>query len=258
MNVANLKKGMEFKIPLKEVFLALFPSNKFKFYQIWRVVLMQTYFTFIQGIPLLSFISLCVGAAISFQASLGLSIIGAGERLGEIWVFVIFREATPLFTAIFMTARSVTAVASEVATMKQHKEIEALELMGISTIEYVFSPRIAAGMISAFCLATTFAFFSLLGTWLSTNLDNPLNLIEFLSKVSKTFTFADLIFFLLKTTVAGLGIFWIGCLSGLSLKKASFEVPIVTINAVVSSLAFAIFSQLTLSLIFYLIFGLQL
>jgi len=243
------------QITLRKILRYLMPQNRHHKDQIFRVLMLQVYFTFIQALPLISIMAFVMGCAISLQANLGLSLVGGGGRIGEIFVMIICREAAPLAASILMIARSATAVAAETATMKQQREVEALTLMGIDPIEYVFAPRIIAGAISAFCLAFVFIIVALCGTWFAANYSRTVTFSDLINSVIIVITKGDIAFFVLKTIIPGLGIFWIACKSGLSLKKAPFEIPIQTINAVVEGLTFVMAAQFILSAINYTING---
>jgi phospholipid/cholesterol/gamma-HCH transport system permease protein len=146
---------------------------------------------------------------------------------------MVFRIFAPLLSAILIIARSCTAVATETAVMKYNREIEALELMGIPAVDYVFTPRIVAGAISNFCMAFSFVVIAFFGTWLSKNWFASMAMSHLFDQVCKAITIEDVIFFVLKTVIGGAGIFWIACKKGLGLKKGSFEVPTIAMQAVV-------------------------
>ncbi len=223
-----------------------------------RVMLQQVYFTFIQAMPLVVIIASIVGAAVAFQTRFTLSFVGTdGNKLGEILVFVLFRELTPLITALLVIARSITAVSSELATMTVQREIEALEFIGIDINQFLLAPRIAAGVISLFCLSFCFWLISLAGSWISINWFSYWPIDRFLSVIAGSLMPSDIFFFILKSFFTGAIVFYMAARTGLKVKGASFEVPIMTNKAVVDALFVAMGIQILLSLIFYLSFGVK-
>lgn len=223
-----------------------------------KVMLQQVYFTFIQALPLIVIIASIVGAAVAFQTRFTLSFVGTdGNKLGEILVFVLFRELTPLITALLVIARSITAVSSELATMTVQKEIEALEFIGIDVNQFLLAPRILAGVISLFCLSFCFWMISLAGSWISINWFSYWPIDRFFGVIAGSIMPMDILFFLLKSTITGATVFYMAARTGLSVKGASFEVPIVTNKAVVDALFVAMGVQIILSVIFYLSFGVK-
>ncbi|MBT3234609.1 MAG: ABC transporter permease [Bdellovibrionales bacterium] len=224
-----------------------------------RVLLQQIYFTFNQALPLVLIIASIVGAAVAFQARFTLSFLGTDAgRMGEILVFILFRELTPLLTSLIVIARSVTAVSSELATMTVQQEIEALEFIGIDINRYLLLPRIVAGAISLFSLSFVFWMISLIGSWVGVNWSSYWPFDRFLEVIAQALTPMDIIFFVLKGVLTGAVVFYLACRIGLSVRNASFEVPIVTNHAVVDTLFVALGIQIFLSAIFYFLFGVTL
>ncbi len=223
--------------------------------ELLRVTLIQIYFTFIQAIPLIFVIGFASGAAVSFQAEVGLSITGGNEHLGKILVVILFREVCPLLASLLLITRSATAVSAELATMKVGLEIESLETMGIPIEEHVLRPRVWAGTISIVCIAYALFISSILGAWLGSNFSSYFPFDQLLNSLASSFFPEDIFFFIFKTTIIGALIMKVACDRGLSLKKASFEVPIVTNMAVVDCLFVSLSAQALISGLLYLIHG---
>jgi phospholipid/cholesterol/gamma-HCH transport system permease protein len=139
--------------------------------------------------------------------------------------------------------------------MKVQQEIDALETMGIPTYQYIVLPRMMAGGLSFFCMAVIFLITALFGSWIGANFNTTFPLEVLMDTFSAALTPTDIFFFFLKNTFIGSFIFRLACARGLSLKKAPFEVPIVTNKSVVDSLMAGIFLQISFSLIFYAIVG---
>lgn len=217
-------------------------------------MLLQVYFTFVQALPLIIISAFAVGFSCAFQAQLGLAILGQLENLGQILNTIIFRELTPLVVTILIVIRSVTAITSEIAMMKVNREIEALEIMGLSTRNFLIRPRILAGSISFFCMSISFFAFSTLGYWLWLNYVSDIHLFSLLHYFFITIRPIHILFFTLKTLLIGAVIVYRACEHGLSLERASFEVPIVTNKSVVECIILGVSLQMAISSISYLIF----
>jgi phospholipid/cholesterol/gamma-HCH transport system permease protein len=220
-----------------------------------RNFLLQIYFTFIQSLMMLAVLGLCSGIAIAFQANLGLSLLGTNDQLGKLLVIIVFREVTPLAAGLLLIARSVTAVASEMATIKVQQEIEALQIMGINVYHYLLAPRITAGMVSLFCMAATFWGFALLGGYFGANVNGYYPVSQYVTSIAQSLRTWDLLFFVLKTMIVGGVVIRTACQRGLSLQNAPFEVPIVTNRAVVDSLTLGMGIHFFLSAVYYVAFG---
>ncbi len=130
---------------------------------VFGVVSAQIYFTGWQALPLISVLALSSGSVVIIQASTQLSFLGGSDMIGDLLILIVLREVAPLLTALIVIARSGTAVASEIGTMKVNNEIEALEAMGINPLSYIVFPRLLGGVISVVCLAFYFTLIAFFG-----------------------------------------------------------------------------------------------
>jgi phospholipid/cholesterol/gamma-HCH transport system permease protein len=246
------------RMPPQEIARIIFSKSAAEAKEFSRVVLLQVYFTFNQAFFLLFIMAIVVAVSVSMQAGLGLSMIGASSRIGELWAWMVFRIFGPFLSAILIIARSCTAVATETSVMKYNKEIEALEIMGIPAVDFVFTPRIIAGAISSFCMSFTFVIIAFFATWLSKNWFASMSIRHLFESISRSLTIDDIIFFILKTTIVGAGIFWIACKKGLSLNRGSFEVPIIAMSAVVDGFIWTFITHGFFTTLFIIIHGFHL
>ena len=219
---------------------------------IGRVVVMQIYFTGVQALGILSLLGIIIGSVVVLQSVTQLSKFGGIEQIGELIVLTIIRDVGPLLTILIVIARSGTAIASEVATMKVNHEIDALQAMGISTLEYIVIPRVIGGILSVLAATIWFSAVGILGGYVLAALLLNLPWVFYIDKVLYALTLGDIAMFLIKSIVGGGAVFLIACLQGLSAGIASYEVPIVTIGCVVKSLFFCFFFHAVVTSIYYL------
>ena len=112
----------------------------------WR----QLFFSGAQG----ALLSMLIGACFA------LALYGLlHNTYGQSGDFILFSlasvgmsEFAPLLVAIVLVARSASAIASELATMKVNGEIRFLQLHGISPLEYLVIPRITSFILAALLL----------------------------------------------------------------------------------------------------------
>lgn len=233
-----------------------FRSTIFGKSQGWRtlygVISAQIYFTGWQAMPLISFLGFSSGALVTVQAIMQMTFLGGVSYVGKYMVMVVVREIGPLLTALIVIARSGTAVASELGSMKVNKEIDALQSMGINPLSYVIFPRLVGGVISVLCLAFYFVLFAVIAGFVVVKLGKGLPLSMYLETLANAFRFGDVLTFLLKNTVGGLIIFSVCCYQGLQVEKSPHEIPQVTTKAVVKSTVYVLVFNTLLTLYFYL------
>lgn len=220
---------------------------------IYGVVSAQIYFTGWQAIPLISVLAVATGTVVIFQSSAQLTLVGGTAMIGNLFVAVIMRELGPLITALVVIARSGTAVASEIGTMKVNKEIDALEVMGIHPLSFIVFPRLVGGIISVLCLAFYFNLIAFGGGFLvSRFLQNEMAISFFFDSFFEALTFEDVWLFLLKNIFSGAIIFVISCYQGMLVQQSPHEVPQATTRAVVHSMIYVVIFNLTVTSLFYL------
>ena len=220
-----------------------------------KILLNQFYFTFNQSILILISLGGLVGLAFSVQAGFGAMILGSDQQIGSILVFIIWRELAPLATILLLIARSVTAVASEISTMKVGPEIDALNVLGINTFDYLWGPRIIAAILSLFCMSIVFFVAASAGYWLGGNLISYFPISQLIRGFAKAISSWDVIFFILKTTIPGGLVFYLACRRATSIGTSRHEVPIATNRAVVDALFMSLIFQFIMSAIFYTTVG---
>jgi len=229
----------------------LFPIARGARREFFRNFLMQVYFTFVQSIPMAAFIGFLFGILCSYQISQSLSFLGSQNHIYQLLVIVVFRELIPLTAALLLIARSVSAVATELATNKVQREIDAYEIMGINIYKFLLAPRIWGGTISMVSVAMILWAACLLGSWLSLNSSKNLPLPIFINGIASQINMIDILIFFSKTGLTGFVVFGLACHRGLQLDGAAFQIPQVTTKAIVDSITIALIIQVSITALYY-------
>lgn len=206
-----------------------------------RVVINQIRFTGTNAMFILGIISLSIGATTIIQAITFLPKFGQNDFIGNLLKMVIVREIGPLITAIIILTRSGSAIASELATQKLHREIEAIELMGINPLVLIVIPRLLGGIIAVSILIVYFDFIAFIGGFVIARLvlENPIPFSVFIDGIIHAMGVADILSTMLKSLVYGF-VIPVTCAYYGWKANALFEIPIYTSKAVIRSL-FAVF-----------------
>lgn len=221
------------------------------------VIYRQIYFTGAQALHLIALFAGILGVLTVSQSASQLQRFGGGDALGPLLIAAIVRELGPLVTVLIVTARSVTAVASELSSMRANGEIDALRACGVSPLSYLVVPRILGGAISTFILAMHFVWISLVVGYASSQLVVEIPLAKFLESVTSTLSVLDLVIFFLKTGFLGFIVFLAAAFSGMRTTGASYEIPVATTRAVMWSFLTALAFQMLVSALYY-VYQLQL
>jgi phospholipid/cholesterol/gamma-HCH transport system permease protein len=101
----------------------------------------------VASVPVICFTAFFAGLVIGLQTYAGFVRFGAASFTGGVVAVSMLREIAPIFTAIMVTGRAGSAMAAEIGTMRTTEQIDALTAMGTEPVQYLFVPRILAGII---------------------------------------------------------------------------------------------------------------
>lgn len=200
------------------------------------IIYKQVYFTGIEAFSIISWIAAILGIIIVTQAISILPMFGGERFIGQILVWVVVRELGPMFAAIIVIARSGTAMAAELGSMRVNNEIVALEAMGIEPKRYLVAPRVIGTAISVFVLTFYFEIVTVLGGYLLAGFGKRITFGIYISSILDTMGFTDIIASLLKSVIFGLIIGGVATVHGLRVGKSITQIPQETTKAVISSL----------------------
>ncbi|MEW6066872.1 MAG: ABC transporter permease [Nitrospirota bacterium] len=199
-----------------------------------RVLYKQIYFTGIEASSKIIIIGALIGIVIITQVT---NIVGANASLiGKILIWTVVRELGPLFAAIIIIARSCTATAAELGSMKVSREIENLKIMGINPIDYLIVPRIAGITISVFILTFYFQISSIAGGLALSTMFVDIPFLQQLENIFSILRPFEIGISLLKSIAFGMVISTVSCYHGLRVHSSITEIPQVTTMAVMQSL----------------------
>ncbi len=218
---------------------------------IFKVVAEQVYFTGFQALPVVFILAVFCSLAITMQAKLQMNFWGDSNLTGMLFVTIILRELSTLLPAILLIARSGTAVASELASMKLNKEVDALWSMGIHPYSYIVFPRLAGGVVSLLALSIYFNLFAIIFGAVFALLFMGMDFSFFMNQIFFQIRTGDISIFFIKNILSGLIIFLVSSQQGLSLKVSSHEIPQVTMTAVMKCISMVLFTHAICSIVFY-------
>lgn len=177
-----------------------------------------------------------VGLVVAQQGATQLRQFGAEVFVVNLVGRSIARELGVLLTAIMVAGRSASAFAAQIGSMKLNQEIDALSTIGLSPIEVLVVPRVAAMALMLTLLGFYGIVMAILGgavfSWVA--LDIPP--ISFVARLQEVTPLSDLVIGLIKAPVFGLIIAMMGCYQGLQVTGNAESVGERTTRAVVESI----------------------
>jgi phospholipid/cholesterol/gamma-HCH transport system permease protein len=198
-----------------------------------RVYLEAMYFVGVGTVFIVILVGGFTGAVFTLQSVLGLKMFAAESMVGGLVGIGLSREFAPVFTALLLTARAGSAMATELGTMRVTDQIDALATMGISPIQYLVAPRVIACTLMAPLLNVLFNFVGLAGAWVIGVEINQLDPGVFLDIIADWVDPSDILGGMLKVTILGFFISVIACRKGFFAKGGAAGVGQATTQAVV-------------------------
>ncbi|MCB9091699.1 MAG: ABC transporter permease [Halobacteriovoraceae bacterium] len=131
-----------------------------------KLFFQQVYFIGNKSLFIVALTSTFSGMVMAYQSYLGFSVMNAHTLVGPIVAIGLAKELGPVFSALIVTGRCGAAMAAEIGTMKVTEQIDALEVMGISSIQYLGVPRLWAATISLPMLSMIFLLVGNIGSYM--------------------------------------------------------------------------------------------
>jgi phospholipid/cholesterol/gamma-HCH transport system permease protein len=200
-----------------------------------RLVLQkQIYFTGIEALGAVTVIAALSGIVVTTQIT---SLVGQNIALtAQIMLWVVVRELGPLLSAIVIIARSSSATASELASMKIRGELNSLRLMGIAPGDYLVLPRIAGITLSVLAVTFYFQMIAIVMGYAFASMLGYLPFVKSVAGVLSTLSMYEVLVSLLKALVFGLVISVTSCYYGLRATGSVTAVPRAATAAVMRNL----------------------
>jgi phospholipid/cholesterol/gamma-HCH transport system permease protein len=219
----------------------------------FKILIMQILFTFVEAMGISCLFALGVGAAINILLMPLLSSISQQSLIYTMLIAIITRDLGPILIAIIISARSATAIATEMAGMVISHEIEAYISVGIDPIEHLAVPRFLGVTVSMFLLNFYFSIFGLAGSFFVAHFFNPMPPSIYFGNILQALTLPDIIISIVKSLISGMFISTVAIMQGLAVERASTEIPIAGLRAVSSALFMSIIVHSVLSALYYLL-----
>ena len=105
------------------------------------------------SLPVVALTSFFTGGALAIQIYYGGNQFNSEVIVSSIVALGITRELGPVLGGIVVAGRVSAAIAAEIGTMKVTEQIDALEVMGINSINYLVFPKVIALLLYPFLIS---------------------------------------------------------------------------------------------------------
>lgn len=194
----------------------------------WRI-LKQLIFKDIESLiigslGIVSFISFFVGGVVSIQTALNLenpllpkNLIAFATRQS------IILEFAPTFISIIMAGKVGSYITSSIGTMKVTEQIDALEVMGINSVNYLIFPKIIAMLLLPIVIVISM-FLGIFGGYAATIYAGFSSSSDFIEGIQMDFKTFHVVYAFIKTLIFAFILATIPSYHGYYMKGGALEV----------------------------------
>jgi phospholipid/cholesterol/gamma-HCH transport system permease protein len=216
-----------------------------------KILVMQVLFTFVEAMGVSSLLALGLGAAVIVIGVPMLTSLSQGGLIYGVLITMIMREGGPLLTAFIISARSATAIATELGGMVTSHEVEAYISVGVDPIEHLAVPRFLGVTASMVLLNIYFSLFGLGASFIVAQLFIPMPAAMYFGNLLTNLTLADILISIVKSIVFGMLISTVAVIAGFNVERASTEIPVAGLRAVSQAFVMCILSDIILAALYY-------
>ena len=204
------------------------------------------------AVPIVVGVGFLLGLILAFQGAIPMRRFAAEIFVADLLGLSMLRELGPLMASILLTARSGSAFAAEIGTMKVNEEIDALTTMGLDPVRFLVVPRVVAAVAVVPALAMLTSLSGLLGGLL-VYLSLGFPPVTFVNRIADMVSAGDVIGGLAKAMVFGVIVAAVGCLRGIQTGQGAEAVGLSTTSAVVSGIVGIAVADGIFAVVFYVL-----
>jgi phospholipid/cholesterol/gamma-HCH transport system permease protein len=195
-----------------------------------------------QALGIVSLVSVLVGLILAFMGAIQLRQFGAQIFVANLVGIGMARDMAAIMVGIIMAGRTGAAFAAQLGTMTVNEEVDALQTMGISPMEYLVLPRMTALMLMTPLLTLYAVVVGIIGGLIVGVTALDLGFWQYIEQSRDALSIRHVASGLFKGTVYGVIVALAGCLKGMQCGRSAAAVGTATTSAVVMAIIYIIVS----------------
>ena len=176
---------------------------------------------------------------------------GGGNFVGMLMAILTVREEGAIMAGFAIISMIGSSLASEIATMKVTEQLDAIRVLKVNPVHYLFTPRIIAGTLMMPLVVIVASLFGVAGGAVAANITSGLSFKAYFDSVWFGLSMHDLSVCMFKSISFGFAISLISCACGMSAKDGAKGVGIATTKAVVWSFVAIVIIDLVYAAVFF-------
>lgn len=176
---------------------------------------------------------------------------GGGNFVGMLMAILTVREEGAIMSGFAIISMIGSSLASEIATMKVTEQLDAIQVLKVNPVYYLFTPRVIAGTLMMPLVVILASLFGIIGGAVAANMTSELSYKAYFDSVWFGLNMHDLTVCVLKSVSFGFAISLISCACGMEAKDGAKGVGIATTKAVVWSFVAIVLIDLLFAAVFF-------
>lgn len=219
-----------------------------KWSQFFKSMIFEIYKLGVDSIPLVIIISLFIGAVITIQMSINIvSPLIPSYATGLTTREILLLEFSSSILSLILAGKVGSNIASEIGTMRVTEQIDALEIMGINSANFIVLPKIVGFVLFVPVLCILSMFMGLVGGWFISRFTDMVSLEDYIYGLQSFFNEWYVWYGIIKTYVFAFIITSVSAYYGYYVKGGALEVGKASTSAVVSSSILILLSDVILT-----------
>ena len=245
-----------YKVTLSLIsFFGLFCANLIQFIKSplhldWREVSRTINDAGLKGLWVACLLSFLLGITLAYQMAPQFTTYGANVYVVNFLGIAMLKEVSPLMTAVIVAGRTGAAITAEIGTRKVQEEIDALQTMGISTMQRIVLPKILGVMIAVPLITAAADMASMLGGAIVSDASLDVNYSLFLYRMQNYVSINNYTCGLVKSIAFAFIVALVGCFCGLKVKGNANSIGEATTKSVVAGIILIVVIDAIFGIIF--------
>jgi phospholipid/cholesterol/gamma-HCH transport system permease protein len=189
----------------------------------------------VDSIPVVFLTTMFTGMVLALQTFTGFQRVNAEQFVASVVALAMLRELAPVLVGLMVAGRIGSSMAAEIGTMRVTEQIDALKALATEPIQYLFVPRVIAGVIMLPFLCVLGDALGIYGGYLVAVKLLKTNPVVYKQNTFQFLAMNDVWSGLIKAGVFGLILTLTGCVRGYNTTGGAEGVGRSTTNAVVSA-----------------------
>jgi phospholipid/cholesterol/gamma-HCH transport system permease protein len=160
---------------------------------------------------------------------------GAGNFVGMLIAILMVREEAAIMAGFAIISMIGSSLASEIATMKVTEQVDAISVLKVNPVHYLFTPRVIAGTLMMPLVVIISSLIGIIGGAVASNVVSGLSFKAYFDSVWFGLKIHDLNVCIMKSLSFGFIISLISCSCGMEASDGAKGVGLATTKAVVWS-----------------------